>query len=56
MDIKTEVRRDIWKIMSDVYILHPEMAPTKKQIEFLDKVMNHLNETFTIRHKKDKKE
>lgn len=55
MTRKTEIRKEIFKIMGTVYNFHPGLDETTKQAEFLDKVMDYLDAEISLRRKKQDK-
>lgn len=51
MDRKTEIKKELWNILRDVYKLNVEKGVTDKQNEFLDKVMDYLDSEISLRRK-----
>lgn len=55
MDRKTEIKKDIFKILGDVYVITGD-KPTSRQEELLDKIVDYLDANISLRRKvvKDK--
>lgn len=51
MDRKTEIKKDLWNILRDVYKLNEAKGVTDKQNEFLDKVLDYLDSQISLRRK-----
>lgn len=51
MDRKTEIKKELWKILQKVYTLNEAKGITDKQNEFLDKVMDYLDSEISLRRK-----
>lgn len=56
MDRKTEIKKDLFKILIQVYGFSNQDKPTTKQEEFLDKAVEYLDANISLRRKvvKDK--
>lgn len=50
MDRKTEIKKDLFKILNEVYGFNNQ-GPTVKQEEFFDKVVNYLDANISLRRK-----
>lgn len=51
MDRKTEIKKDLWKILQEVYKLNEAKGVTDKQNEFLDKAVDYLDANISLRRK-----
>jgi hypothetical protein len=58
MDRKTEIKKDLFKILVEVYKMDGAQNPTAKQEEFLDKALEYLDANISLRRKvvKEKKD
>jgi len=54
MDIKREIKDNIWQIMKEIYLLNEEKGRTDKQEELLERSARYLEDNFTIRRRKEK--
>lgn len=54
MSRRNEIKKDIWKIMQDVYRFSDHVEITDKQNDFLDKVVQYLEANISLRRKTDK--
>lgn len=54
MDIKREIKDNVWQIMKEIYLLNEEKGRTDKQEELLERTAQYLEENFTIRRRKEK--
>lgn len=51
MDRKKEIKKDLWQILKQVYVLNEEKGMTAKQEEFLDKTLEYLDANISLRRK-----
>lgn len=51
MDRKTEIKKDLWQILKQVYTLNEEKGMTAKQEEFLNKAVDYLDANISLRRK-----
>lgn len=51
MDRREEIKRDLWQILKQVYMLNEEKGVTDKQNEFLNKAVDYLDDNISLRRK-----
>lgn len=54
MSRKNEIKKDIWKILREVYGICEYRDITDKQNEFLNRTLAYLDENVSLRRKTDK--